>query len=133
MTGHAVSNVLAKRQAEAGVAKLPPYDFRRTSVGDLLDAGADLRTVQQSAGHASVTTTARYDRSSEAAKRKAGERMYRCGRVRRAREVAVVTTPPARRRYTRLRGRCRLGRCHSCGRRSLDYSLGAFVLGTIRG
>jgi integrase len=76
MTDQAVLGIVRKRGEEAGVARFSPHDLRRTFVSDLLDAGADLSTTKRLAGHSSETTTGRYDRRGEEAKKKAAQLLH---------------------------------------------------------
>lgn len=75
MSADAVLKILRRRGVKADIEEFSPHDFRRTFCSDLLDAGVDIVTVQKLAGHASVTTTAKYDRRGEEVKRLAVERL----------------------------------------------------------
>jgi integrase/recombinase XerD len=76
MTTGAVYQILTRLQAAAKVKPFSPHDCRRSYITALLAAGNSIAVVQKLAGHASVNTTARYDRSDEDAKRKAAETLH---------------------------------------------------------
>lgn len=64
-----IYKALSKRGKQAGVTAFSCQDLRRTFISQLLEAGADVATVQRLAGHCSVATTLRYDRRKEAVQR----------------------------------------------------------------
>jgi len=72
----AVYQILARLQQAAKVKPFSPHDCRRSYITPLLGTGNSIAVVQKLAGHASVNTTARYDRSDEDAKRKAAETLH---------------------------------------------------------
>jgi len=76
MTDQAIYAILQSRARKAKVKSFSPHDLRRSCVSDLLDAGVDIAVVQRFVGHANVTTTARYDRRGEQAKKKAAKSLH---------------------------------------------------------
>lgn len=71
ITTDTVYDILERRSEMANVRTLSPHDLRRTFVSDLLDAGAEIYTVQRLVGHSQIATTVRYDRRPDAMVRKA--------------------------------------------------------------
>jgi integrase len=69
-----IDDRVKRAQANAGVESFTCHDCRRTYISDLLDQGCAIQDVQRLAGHASIETTASYQRSGEASAREAAMR-----------------------------------------------------------
>ena len=65
ITASAIYQLLRARADESQVSSFTPHDLRRTFATRLLESGADINTVRQAMGHASIITTQRYDKRDE--------------------------------------------------------------------
>jgi site-specific recombinase XerD len=77
ISAQAIYKAMAKRGTQARVARFSPHDLRKTYASGLIDSsGGDISTVSHLLGHASIQTTAIYDRRGEAAKRKVVDSLH---------------------------------------------------------
>lgn len=72
----AVYKIVQRVAKRAGIKSFSPHDLRRTFAGDMLDAGADIVSVQKLMGHESSDTTGKYDRRGERTKQAAIGRLH---------------------------------------------------------
>lgn len=75
LSARAIGYIVSERREQAKLPSLSTHDFRRTFIGNFIDAGGDLVQAQQLAGHASATTTASYDRRPGRALRNAVDQL----------------------------------------------------------
>lgn len=78
LSTQAIYAIIQQRAEQANIDPLRPHDLRRTFVTQLLEAGIDINTTRQLAGHNDIQTTARYDLRDEKSQKKAIRQMGSC-------------------------------------------------------
>src|SRR5919202_1374690 len=76
LSAQAVYKTVQRRATAAHVPEITPHDLRRTFISNLLDAGVDLSTSSELAGHSDPRTTKRYDRRGEATRKQAVDKLH---------------------------------------------------------
>jgi site-specific recombinase XerD len=76
LSSQAIYGIIRQRTEQAQVGNCRPHDLRRTFVTQLLEAGIDINTTRQLAGHTDIQTTARYDLRDEKSQKKALKQLH---------------------------------------------------------
>jgi len=75
ISSQSIYGIIRKRAEQAKIEPCRPHDLRRTFVTHLLEAGIDINTARQLAGHSDIQTTARYDLRDEKQQKRALRRL----------------------------------------------------------
>ncbi len=66
-----VYKLITELAAKVEIEHVTPHDFKRTMIGEALDAGVDIKMVAKMVGHKSTKTTEKYDRRPERTRKEA--------------------------------------------------------------
>ena len=77
ISSQSIYGIIRKRAEQAKIEPCRPHDLRRTFVTHLLEAGIDINTARQLAGHSDIQTTARYDLRDEKTQKRALRRLQK--------------------------------------------------------